>query len=483
MRKKATHMLQLYCKTTTAQQQHKTSFSSARLTKGEKPMAFIYTHGHRRILVQHLNIQGSVMWSGRHLLRASLPFSSTKSRRRFARVAVDVPYSSHHPRNVMDIYEGETVARNPTKSNIAVVFVHGGMWFRGDKASQSALSFYDAFARVFKSEQAFEEEEDSSPPSLDSNSSQNILANKETADSMSNVGEALSKAGATAYCLNYRLANQLDDSKHPDQVIDVARGIAHVAQLELKQHGSDARIYIMGHSAGAHLACLALASSQRWLLEAFNEAGLDESRAQLTLAGFIGISGPYNLRRLQMSATSPFTVEPAFGNDPIKIRQASPVHVLLDSEKIHRNAMPLLAHTPVLLLNAENDFHLAQDAKEVLIALDRYGTTKVRRVHEVIAGKNHLNIIQSFGSGINEIFKKDYNLLQEEVKTGTSKKVAPKEDLSWGESIIYYSTSSVTKFPHFVSDYLFGKRKIETACQRVLNFMGLVGNMKCSGKG
>ena len=58
----------------------------------------------------------------------------------------DVRYSNVHPRNVMDVYKPvlpneDGAVLNPYRHK-SVLFVHGGMWIRGDKVSNH-VSIYD----------------------------------------------------------------------------------------------------------------------------------------------------------------------------------------------------------------------------------------------------------------------------------------------------------------------------------------------------
>lgn len=98
------------------------------------------------------------------------------------------------------------------------------------------------------------------------------------------VGSALSKGGALVLVPDYRKA-----PKHPfptfmtDTATAVAWARTHAAGLG----GDPSRIYVMGHSAGAHIAVL-LATDRRYLAG----AGLEPR----DLRGVIALSGPYELK-------------------------------------------------------------------------------------------------------------------------------------------------------------------------------------------
>lgn len=97
------------------------------------------------------------------------------------------------------------------------------------------------------------------------------------------VGAALAEAGYVAVLPDYRLYPEV---KFPAFVQDGAEALAWVASHAADIGGDPKRIYVAGHSAGAHLAAmLAYDHSQ------LERVGL---RAD-TVRGFIGLSGPYAL--------------------------------------------------------------------------------------------------------------------------------------------------------------------------------------------
>lgn len=101
------------------------------------------------------------------------------------------------------------------------------------------------------------------------------------------VGQALAARGVTTIIADYRLYPEVT---FPAFLEDGARATAWAAE----RVGTD-RLFLMGHSAGAHIA-LMLAADTPWLAA----AGID----RLKLPGAIGLSGPYDFlpltsRRLQ----------------------------------------------------------------------------------------------------------------------------------------------------------------------------------------
>lgn len=357
-----------------------------------------------------------------HSLRMGAPFQSS-IRRSFSSDSLhniqmerDVRYSSHHPRNVLDIYSPKQTNEPEVPT---LLFVHGGMWLRGSKEGQHNLSsLYNVASHV--ASQAYY--------SLQNDSVSDQKSITATDDSQySKLGVCLAQHGATTCIMNYRLAGNsgngdgndtaIDDTGHPHQVMDVARAIAFLIQKS-QADNVDLHLYISGHSAGGHLAALVLSDPQ-YLQMAMKERELDYALINKVLKGFIGISGVYNLRRLAMSPLAALTIEPAFRGkkDCDVITEASPIHVLLRAhDSIQKctnqaeNEVPLLVTVPVLLLNAERDFHLAQDTSEFLVALNHHfsesewesATTQGAPTREaiVIPNRNHLSIMSEFGSGL-----------------------------------------------------------------------------------
>jgi acetyl esterase/lipase len=97
-------------------------------------------------------------------------------------------------------------------------------------------------------------------------------------------GRALAARGVVAVVPDYRL---YPVAGFPDFMHDAARAVAW-AHANARALGADpARIFLMGHSAGAQIAAL-LATDPRYL----QAHGLAPS----SLAGVIGVSGPYDVR-------------------------------------------------------------------------------------------------------------------------------------------------------------------------------------------
>ena len=157
-----------------------------------------------------------------------------------SRVAEGVVYGDHGQR--LDVY-APRAAMEGGEALPVIIFVHGGSWENGSRGGY-------AFA-----------------------------------------GRGLARLGAVAVVIDYR---KLPDHRFPDFVVDTAEAVAWTS-ANAGQYGGDAkRVFLAGHSAGAHIAMLA-ALDPRYLAEA--------GAAPDALTGVIGISGPYDFY--------PFTVDSA----------------------------------------------------------------------------------------------------------------------------------------------------------------------------
>lgn len=173
----------------------------------------------------------------------------------------------------LDVYAPATGQNHPV-----IVMVHGGGWQRGDKANT------------------------------------NIATNKY---------RHFTQAGYVFVSINYRLSPAV---KHPAHVQDVAKALAWVAKNINRYSGNPARIYLMGHSAGAHLAAL-VATDQRYLEAAGENLQLLKGVVLLDGAG-------YDIPRLMQEHNQPDFYVDAFGNDARIWKDASPVTHITSGKSI-----------------------------------------------------------------------------------------------------------------------------------------------------
>ncbi|HEX3603769.1 MAG TPA: alpha/beta hydrolase [Steroidobacteraceae bacterium] len=135
------------------------------------------------------------------------------------------------PQHRLDVYVPE---KPPDSPRPVVVFWHGGHWREGDKADYRF------------------------------------------------VGAALAECGYVAVVANYRHYPQV---KMPGFMHDAAQAALWAEAHADEFGGAHGRLYLMGHSAGAHLAAL-VALDQRYFA--------DSARAAPRIAGVIGLAGPYD---------------------------------------------------------------------------------------------------------------------------------------------------------------------------------------------
>lgn len=177
----------------------------------------------------------------------------------------DISYGDD-PKQELDVYPATGVSKSGSAP--VVIWVHGGGWRNGDKDNRSGTKLCQTWAT----------------------------------------------AGIVMVNLNYRLT---PDVVHPAHVQDVAAGIAWVRK-NIAGHGGDpGKIFLLGHSAGAHL--VALVATHPEYLKAH---GLTPSTA---LAGVMSIdTASYDLN----STRSPLVrkmINDAFGRDPVVLAEASPL--------------------------------------------------------------------------------------------------------------------------------------------------------------
>ncbi len=158
--------------------------------------------------------------------------------------------------------------------------------------------------------------------------------------------KAFASRGYTVVIPDYRL---VPDVHFPAFVEDGAAAIAWT-QASIAAHGGDpARVALVGHSAGAHIAML-LALDPRWL----RAAGSDPAR----LRAAVGIAGPYDFLPLSVGAT-----KNAFGQAP-DATLTQPINFA------RRDAPPILLAT-----GTEDTMVLPRNSRKLAKALQAAGAT------------------------------------------------------------------------------------------------------------
>lgn len=217
------------------------------------------------------------------------------------RPVVDISFGPH-PRQAMDLYLPNTPVSKPVP---AVLFFYGGSWKNGQRAHYRF------------------------------------------------VGQALTSRGIAVAVADYRLFPEV---RFPTFVEDGAKALGMLHQTAAEYGLDRDRIFLAGHSAGAHLAAL-LALNPHYL----KNTGLDKS----AIAGFIGLAGPYAFNPLSYK-TSRKVFQPVKDN----IDSARPITFANEESP------------PSLLLHGKEDETVVPgNTKTLARRLDQVGVKSVVRLY------------------------------------------------------------------------------------------------------
>jgi len=177
------------------------------------------------------------------------------------------------------------------------------------------------------------------------------------------VGATLAKAGYVAVLPDYRLFPQV---KFPAFVQDGAEALAWVVSHAAEIGGDPKRIYLAGHSAGAHLAGMLVYDRSQ-----LERVGL----APDTVRGYIGLSGPYAL-------------DP--NNDTYRTIFAAPFG-LADWQPVQ---LAKRGAPPALLLHGEaDDVVEVSHARRMAAQLEALGVDVTLRIYP---GRGHRDTVAAF---------------------------------------------------------------------------------------
>lgn len=184
---------------------------------------------------------------------------------------------------------------------------------------------------------------------------------------------------------DYGLAPQV---VHPAQAFDVAKAIKYSIDHAIEWGGDPERIYLMGHSAGAHLVDL-VATNQRFL----KEVGVNP----LNIKGVISLDTA-SLDLLQRSKEDSFEgqhvgkmIEQAFGKDPAMLKDGSP------TLNIHKG----VAYPKFLMICGERRRSAMKNHDEFVRQLRNAGGQVVVKPVPL----SHRDINLAAGDGSSDIFK------------------------------------------------------------------------------
>jgi len=186
------------------------------------------------------------------------------------------------------------------------------------------------------------------------------------------VGRALAERGIVAVIPDYRLYPEV---RYPDFLDDSARAVAWTANNIARYGGDPNKLFLMGHSAGAYNAAM-LALDARYLGQ--------QGMANSSLAGWIGLAGPYDFMPIENK-----TVRPVF-HFPNTPRQSQPIN--------HTGGAVL----PALLIAASKD-KLVNPVRNTggLAAKLRAGGVPVEEVY--YDGIGHITLVASISAPLRSL--------------------------------------------------------------------------------
>jgi len=250
----------------------------------------------------------------------------------YARIT-DVAYGSL-PAQHLDVYKPEGVSAGPV-----VIFIHGGGWNSGDKADYRF------------------------------------------------VGAALAEQGWIGVTINYRL---YPDVKFPAFADDAALAVKYVREHAAAWGGDPHNIFLMGHSAGGHIAAL-LALDDRFL----RNAGVDP----LSVRGVIALAGPYDFIPFTYDYMHDlFGPETNYSNSqPVNFARADApplllLHGLADTEVLPRNTINLTAAMKQKGGRVQTHYYAGVDHTDIIAALS-------------IPARGRASVLQDMHAFINDIIK------------------------------------------------------------------------------
>jgi len=182
------------------------------------------------------------------------------------------------------------------------------------------------------------------------------------------VAEALTQRGYVVVVPDYRVYPEV---KYPEFLYDGAAAVAWVTNNADRYGGDRSRIFLMGHSSGAHIAAML----------ALDSAFLEAKKVPLTaVKGLIGLAGPYDFLPL----TEPNVIA-LFASEP-NLALTQPIH--------YASASAAKTTPPVLLLHGDDDKRVYP--KNSINLARELRTIGVKVELDLLPGMSHTDIIAKF---------------------------------------------------------------------------------------
>lgn len=192
--------------------------------------------------------------------------------------------------------------------------------------------------------------------------------------------------------INYRLSPQV---KHPAHIEDVAESVAWVHNNIEKYGGDKKKIFVMGHSAGAHLAAL-IATDDRKLKAHKKDLSVIKGVILLDGAGYDVPEQMGNMGILMANLRTMY--KDAFTDDPALQKDASPYYHISTGKNI----------PPFLIFTAGGRMASVYQSGKMVDALKKIGV-KAETIDD--PAKNHGEINRDFGLPNEIITKKSKEFL------------------------------------------------------------------------
>ena len=176
--------------------------------------------------------------------------------------------------------------------------------------------------------------------------------------------------------INYRLT---PEGRHPTNAKDVARAIAWIHDNIAEFGGSPEGLYLMGHSAGGHLAAIVTTNDR--FLKATGKSPVILNAVLLLDPAVLDV--PQMLRRLSRNPSNPYTIN--FGTDRDQWVDASPFHHIREDSSI----------PPVILMLAFGQQNKVDQALATSTALRGIGVRA--ELIDAFSYKSHAAIARELG--------------------------------------------------------------------------------------